>query len=67
MPLRKKLVTGILTGVGENHWSEPSTDHISMHSEGIGSSGGIVYRKSREMMVAIEDLQRSQATMWAEF
>ena len=66
MPSRKK-VTKILTGVGENHWSKPSKDHISMHSEGIGSSGGIVYRKSREMMVAIEDLQRSQATMWAEF
>ena len=53
------MVTGILTGVGENHWLEPSTDHISMHSEGVGSSGGTVYRKSREMMVAIEDLQRS--------
>ena len=61
------MVTGILTGVGENHWLEPSTDHISMHSEGVGSSSGTTYRESREMMAAIEDLQRSQATMWAEF
>ena len=61
------MVTGILTGVGENHWLEPSTDHISMHSEGVGSSSGTAYRESREMMAAIEDLQHSQATMWVEF
>ena len=48
--------TGILTGVGENHRSKPSTDHISMHFEGAGSSGGTAHRESREMMAAIEYL-----------
>jgi len=38
MPPRKKVVTGILTGVGENHWSEPSRDHMSMHSGGVEPS-----------------------------
>ena len=61
------MVTGILTGVGENHWLEPSTDHISMHSEGVGSSGETAHRESKVMMVAIEDLQHSQATIWAKF
>ena len=59
MPLRKKVVTGILIGVGENHRSEPSTDHISMHSEGAESSDGTTHRESMEMMAAIEDLQCS--------
>ena len=59
MPLRKKVVTGILIGVGENHQLEPSIDHISMHSEGAESSSGTTHRESREMMAAIEDLQHS--------
>jgi len=56
MPPRKKVGTGILTGVGENHRSEPSTDHISMHFEGAGSSGGTAQCDSREMIAVIEDL-----------
>ena len=63
MPLRKKVVTRILLGVGENHWSKPSTDHISMHYEGVESLGGTAHHESKEIMAAIEDLQRSQATM----
>ena len=59
MPLRKKVVIGILTGVDENHRSETSTDQTSMHSNGVESSGKTAYRESREMMAAIEDLQRS--------
>ena len=39
MPLRKKMVTGMLTSVGENHRSEPSADHISMHFKGTESLG----------------------------
>ena len=67
MPPRKKVGTSVPTGVGENHRSEPSTDHISMHSEGTRSSGGTAHHESREMMAAIEDLQRSQVSMWLEF
>ena len=67
MPLRKKVGAGILTSVGENHRLEPSTNHISMHFEGIRYLGGTAHRESKEMMVAIEELQRSQAAMWAEF
>ena len=65
MPLRKKVGTEILTSVGENHRSEPSTNHISMHFEGIRYLGGTAHCESKEMMVAIEELQRSQAAMWA--
>ena len=67
MPLRKKVVTGILTSVGENHWSKPSTDHISMSSKGVESSSEAGHHESREIMAAIKDLQRSQSTTWAEF
>lgn len=66
MPPRKKAM-GILTGVGENHQSEPSADHLSMHFEGTESSGEAGHPKIRNIMAAIEDLQRSQAAMWAEF
>ena len=57
------MVTRILIGMGENHRLEPSTDHISMHSEGTKSSGGPIHRESREMMATIEDLQRSKAAV----
>ena len=66
MPLRKKA-TGVLTGVNENHRPEPSVDHISMHSEGIESFGEAGYPENRNIMAAIEDLQRSQVAIWAEF
>ena len=55
----KKNIMGILTGVGENYRSKPSTDHLSMHSEGIESSGEAGHHKSKNIMAAIEDLQRS--------
>ena len=61
------MVIGILIGVGANHQSEPSTNHMSMHFESAESSGGTAHRESREMMAAIKDLQRFQAAMWAEF
>ena len=67
MPLRKKVVTGTLAMVDENHQSEPSADHMSMHSEGVRSSGETAHRESRVMMIAIEDLQHAQAAIWAEF
>ena len=66
MPPRKK-VTGVLTGVGENHRSEPSANHISMYFEGTKSSREASRPKDRNIIAAIEDLQRSQAVMWAEF
>nr|POF08006.1 hypothetical protein CFP56_55320 [Quercus suber] len=66
MPPRKKAM-GILTGVGENHLSEPSANHISMHSEGIESSSKASHHENRNTMAIIEDLQRSQAVMLAEF
>ena len=61
------MVIGILTSVGENHRSEPSTNHISMHFEGTESSGGTAHRESRQMMAAIEDFQRSHVAMCVEF
>ena len=67
MPPRKKVVIGILTSVGENHWSEPSIDHVSMHSGGVESLGGITHRETKGIMAAIEDLQYSQAAICAEF
>nr|POE89448.1 hypothetical protein CFP56_01804 [Quercus suber] len=67
MPPRKKMVTRTLIGMGENHRSEPSADHISMHSKGAKSSGEAGHRETRGIMAAIEDLQRSQAAIWAEF
>ena len=66
MPPRKK-VTRILTSVGENHRPEPSADHISKHSEGTESSGEAGHPENRNIMAAIEDLQCSQAVLWAEF
>ena len=56
MPPRKKMVTRILTSVGENHRLKPSIDHIFMHSKGTESSGGIAHRESREIMASIKDL-----------
>ena len=46
MPPRKK-VTGIQTGVGENHRLEPSADHISMHFEGTNSYGKDGYPENK--------------------
>ena len=66
MPSRKKVVTRILVGVGENHRSEPSTDHVSMHSEGAESSGESGRHETRGIMATIEDLQPSWAVIWAE-
>ena len=66
MPPREK-VTGILIGVGENHQLEPSTDRISMHFKGTESSGEAGHHESVSIMAAIEDVQSSQAAMWAKF
>ena len=49
------MVTGALIGVGENHQSEPSANHISMHSEGAESSGETSHRETRGIMAAIKD------------
>ena len=38
-----------------------------MSSEGVESSSEAGHRESREIMAAIEDLQCSQSTTWAEF
>nr|POF02698.1 hypothetical protein CFP56_04934 [Quercus suber] len=67
MPSRKKMATRTLIRMGENHQSEPSVDHISMHSEGAESSKETGHHETRGIIVAIEDLQRSQAAIWAEF
>ena len=61
------MVTGTLIGVVENHRSEPSADHISMHSEGAESSEETGRHETRGIMAAIEDLQRSQAAIWVAF
>ena len=67
MPLRKKVVAGTLAVVDENHQSEPSVDHMSMHFEGVRSLGETTHHESTVMMATIEDLQRAQAAIWAEF
>ena len=67
MPSRKKIATGTLTGVGENHWSEPSADHISMHFEGAESSGEAGHHETKGIIAAIKDLQRFQAAIRVEF
>ena len=59
MPLRKKVVTRILVGVGENHRLEPSTDHVSMHSEGAESLRESGRCETMGIMATIEDLQCS--------
>ena len=66
MPPRKKMVTRKLIGVGENHLSKPSADHISMHSEGAESFGETGCRETRGIIAAIEDLQRSQVAIWTK-
>jgi len=53
--------------VGENHQSEPSANHISMHFKGTKSSGEADHPENRNIMSAIEDLQRSLAAIWVEF
>ena len=58
IPPRKKVM-GILTGVGENHRSEPSADHISMRSKGIKSPGKAGHPENRNIMAAIKDLHLS--------
>jgi len=65
MPPRKKA-TGILTSVGEHHQLEPSANHVSMHSEGTESSSEAGHLENKNIMAAIEDLQHSQAAMWAK-
>ena len=49
------MVTGALIGVGENHQSEPSVNHMSMHSEGTKSSGETSHHETRGIMAAIKD------------
>ena len=66
MPPRKN-VTGVLTSMGENHWSKPNANHISMHSEGTQSSSEAGHLENRNVMAAIKDHQRFQAAMWVEF
>ena len=61
------MVIRMLTGVGENHRSEPSVNHISMHFEGAEFFGETGCHETRGIMAAIEDLQCSQAAMWAKF
>jgi len=55
MPPKKKVI-GILIGVGENHQSKPSKDHISMLFEGTKSSYEAGHHESMSIMAAIEDL-----------
>nr|POF27630.1 hypothetical protein CFP56_66752 [Quercus suber] len=38
-----------------------------MHTEGIESSEEVRQPNNRDLVVAIKNLQRSQATMWAQF
>ncbi|KAK9986904.1 hypothetical protein SO802_031855 [Lithocarpus litseifolius] len=52
----------VLIGVGENYWSESSADHISLHFEGIESSGEVGHLANRNIMSVIEDLQRPQGS-----
>ena len=47
------MVTKTLIGVGENHRSKPTADHISMHFEGIESSGETSRYETKGIMVAI--------------
>ena len=61
------MVTRMLTGVDENHWSEPSADHISMHFEDAKSSREAGHHEFKGIIATIEDLQRSQAAIQAEF
>ena len=61
------MVTGMLTGMDENHRSEPSANHISMHSKGVESFGKTSHYETRGIMAAIKDLQRSHVAMWVEF
>ena len=53
--------------MGENHRSELSTDRISMHSEDTKSSGEVGHHESISIMATIEDVQSSQAAIWAKF
>ena len=38
-----------------------------MHYEGVESSSKVGHHETKGIMASIEDFQRSQATMWAEF
>ena len=42
-------------------------DHVSMHTTGTKSSEEGRQSCNRDLVATIEDLQRSQATMWANF
>ena len=42
-------------------------DHVSMHTEGMESFDDAGQPNNRGIVVAIEDLQHSQVTKWAEF
>ena len=53
------MVTRMLTGVDENHRSEPSADHISMHFEDAKSSGEAGHHEFKGIIATIEDFQRS--------
>ena len=53
MPPNKK-VTGILIGLCENQQSEPSANHISMHSEGTKSFSVAGQPENRNIMAVIK-------------
>ena len=42
-------------------------DHVSIHTEGAELFEEVRQSGNRDLVVGIEDLQRFQVTMWAEF
>lgn len=66
MPLRKNNV-GSQAGLGENLQQKVRVDHVSMHTEGTKWSKEVRQPCNMDLVAIIEDLQCSQATMWAEF
>ena len=41
-------------------------DHVSTHTKGIELSEEVKYPNNRDLVAAIKDFQRAQATMWVE-
>jgi len=65
MPPRKKNA-GAQAGSRENQQAKVSVDHVFMHIEGTKSSEEVRKLGNKDLMAAIENLQRSQAFMWEE-
>nr|POF06649.1 hypothetical protein CFP56_29239 [Quercus suber] len=67
MPLRKK-VTGVLSGSGDNQQAGLKVEYISMHTEGIESSGprGSPYLTKEDIFAMLFETKKAESTVYSD-